>query len=955
MRSKSSFRLALLGMAALALAALVTTLVVARGTGSQGPRSLQPFVHHKENPSQVAAGKNAEAAIGANEVRHPDDTPDVEAYLQRAYPGDEVPMELTIAAQNAWARMKSAGGSPGTWQLIGPSSGTVPAVLNVLGDSAEYVTSGRVTALAIGRCREEDECRLYVGAAGGGIWRTRNGLDDHPEWDFVSGSFATNAIGSLIVDPTDSSGHTLYAGTGEPNVSVDSEAGMGIYKSTDGGDSWTLLPGSAQFQGRAVSSLVVTPDGSILAGIARAVRGVSSTPGGTSSNPPGGVTFGVYKSTDGGNTFTNVSTSLGSARGVNKVDVDPNNGSVYYASFLGEGVWRSLNAGATWAQIKNPLNLPNNANNTDRSEFSVVNNGGTTRMYVGIGASGGPPARFFRADNAQTAVNANFVDMTTAQNVNYCEGQCWYDNVVYSPAGSPNVVYLLGSFDYGQDHQQSNARGVLLSTDGGATWSDLTQDSDPQQAEFTHPDQHAIVVNPSNPFQYWEGSDGGVIRSDGQFADVSAKCDTRGLSPADNAYCKSLLNRVPHEITTMNKGLSTLQFMSLSVAGKQHGGGDHNGHGDALRGAGFQIRPQDDGGGNGHLGKIQGGTQDNGTFNFTGDTNVWPQEIYGDGGQSGFSSADSTKRFNTFTGQANDVNFHDGDPTKWVVASGAILSSPEGAYFYPPIIADPNPANGGTIFQGSFSVWRTQDWAGNQAFLEANCPEFTTSASNTACGDFVRIGPPGATDLTDSLVTTPIYGATRRGGAVAVISRSTAPTDVATLWVATGAGRVFISDNANAAASSVVFHRIDNTTATSPGRFPTAIYVDPANAHHAFISYSGYNATTPATPGHVFDVSWNGTTATWTSLDGTNFPNLPATAVVRDDPTGDLYVASDFGVMRLASSSTTWTVAGSGLPMVEVPGLVIDTSAGLLYAATHGRSGWVLSLRGQGQGGDHQH
>ncbi|HEV3457402.1 MAG TPA: hypothetical protein VHG32_12645 [Thermoanaerobaculia bacterium] len=954
MRSMRSFRLAVLGMAALVLAASATALVVARRSGTQGTRSLQPFVHQKEDPLRLAAGRSSEAAMGPNEVRHPDATPDVEAYLARAYPLGEVAIEDTLAAQNAWAHLSSAGGSSGTWQLIGPSSGTVPGVLNVLGDNAQYVTSGRVTALAIGPC-DNGHCPLYVGAAGGGIWRTRHGLNGQPEWEFTSGSFATNAIGSLLVDPNDASGQTVYAGTGEPNVSVDSEAGMGIYKSTDGGESWTLLPGSAQFQGRAVSSMAIAPDGSFLAGIARAVRGISSVPGGTTSNPPGGVAFGVYKSTDGGATFTNVSTALGSVRGVNHVAVDPNNGSVYYASFLGEGVWRSLNAGATWAQIKNPLNLPNNHNNTDRSEFSVVNNGGNTRMYVGIGASGGPPARFFRADNAQTATNASFVDMTTAQNFNYCEGQCWYDNVVYSPPGNPNVVYLLGSFDYNQDHLQSNARGVLLSTDGGATWSDLTQDSDPNHAEFTHPDQHAIVVNPSNPFQYWEGSDGGVVRSDGNFADVSYKCDTRGLSPADNAYCKSLLNRVPKHLVTMNRGLSTLQFMSLSAAGGQQGGGEHNSHGNAIRHGGLLILPQDDGGRSGSLGKIQGGTQDNGTFNFVGDTNVWPQEIYGDGGQSGFSSTDSTKRFNTFTGQANDVNFHDGDPTKWVVASGPIINSPEGAYFYPPIIADPNPGNGGTIFQGSFSVWRTQDWAGNQAFLEANCPEFTTSAANPACGDFVPIGPSGNTDLTDnSLISNPpACAATRCGGAVSAISRSTAASNLGTLWVATGGGRIFISDNANAAASAVVFTRIDNTSASSPTRFPTSIYVDPANAHHAWISYSGYNGATPATPGHVFEVTWNGATATFTNLDGSSFPNLPATSVVRDDPTGDLYVSTDFGVLRLASASTTWTVAGSGLPMVEVPGLTIVPGQGLLIAATHGRSGWVLQLRGQGQGNHH--
>jgi hypothetical protein len=371
------------------------------------------------------------------------------------------------------------------------------------------------------------------------------------------------------------------------------------------------------------------------------------------------------------------------------------------------------------------------------------------------------------------------------------------------------------------------------------------------------------------------------------------------------AYCQSLLSRVPKQLDSLNEGFSTLQFQSLSASAQ---------------------RPQNN---------LQAGTQDNGTWQFTGSNVVATQEIYGDGGQSGFSSADDSLRFNTFTGQANDVNFRNGDPTKWVIASGPIINSPEGSYFYPPIINDPNPAQAGTIFEGSFSVWRTQDWAGPQAYLEANCPEFTTSALNPACGDFVRIGPAGNTDLTAAT-----YG-NRAGGAVAWIQRTASNTG--TLWVATGAGRVFVSDNADAAASSVTFTRLDNTAANSPGRFVTGLYIDPANPNHAWISYSGYNINTPAQPGHVFEVTRNGAAATWVDRSF-NLPDLPVSSVVRDDATGDLYAGSDFGVMRLASGSTTWTVAGSGLPAVEVPGLTIIPSARLLYAATHGRSAWLLQL-----------
>ncbi|MDQ2824050.1 MAG: exo-alpha-sialidase, partial [Verrucomicrobiota bacterium] len=389
----------------------------------------------------------------------------------------------------------------------------------------------------------------------------------------------------------------------------------------------------------------------------------------------------------------------------------------------------------------------------------------------------------------------------------------------------------------------------------------------------------------------------------------------RGLSPADNAYCKSLLSRVPQRLNSLNTGLSTLQFQSLSTS---------------------NFRTQKKGGSS--TATVQGGTQDNGTFQYVGLTDLWPQIIYGDGGQSGFSSITEARRFNTFFGQANDVNFRNGDPIYWCIATGPIVSSPEGSQFYPPVISDPHTANGGTIFQGSFSVWRTQDWAGNQAYLEANCPEFFTSAADPACGDFVRIGSP-FTDLGD-----PGYG-DRAGNALCAIERN--PSNTGTIWAATGTGRVFFSSNSNAnPPTAVVWERLDSSSTVDPGRFVSSIFPDPANPNHAWISYSGYNFNTPTTPGHVFSVLRTGpSTATWTDISF-NIPDLPVTDLVSDDVTGDLYAASDFGVMRLLNGTTTWAVAGSGLPMVEVPGLTIVPTERRLYAATHGRSAWLLQLPG---------
>src|SRR5207244_5398784 len=102
-----------------------------------------------------------------------------------------------------------------------------------------------------------------------------------------------------------------------------------------------------------------------------------------------------------------------------------------------------------------------------------------------------------------------------------------------------------------------------------------------------------------------------------------------------------------------------------------------------------------------------------------------------------------------------------------------------------------------------------------QAFLEASCPEFTTSSLNPACGDFVRIGPTGATDLTASAGD--YRGTTRSGGNVSALART--PNDTSTLWAATTIGRVFISKNADTANNSVTFTRLDPFDANSPPRY----------------------------------------------------------------------------------------------------------------------------------------
>ena len=977
-----AFLLGLVCVVAVATAVLITRAAKSHPRGA-GQASNQPRAVVKSKLTLPGAESEGGPTAAAEEN-----------YANRAYPAAYVPFQLTRQAHTDWKNAKSRANKnrPGIWTLAGPSTANFPDVLTFSG--AAYTTSGRVTALAIDPACSNKKCTVWAAAAGGGVWRTDNALSGNgAKWEFLSESFATNAIGTLTYDAARG---TLYAGTGEPNASSDSEAGFGIYKSTDRGDTWTKLAGNTSvpagsgvdcgapfgvqiapaytgpaFDGRAIGAVVVDPNNAnvLYVGSTRAVRGISSvSSGGAVSLAPGLPPFGLWKSTDGGANFTLlnyqdvclnptlagsagiIQVSFGSTRGVHAVALDPYLASTVYAAPFPQnnappfntkgGVWRSDDSGANWTQIKNALNP---TQTTDRASFAVTAiPGGFTRMYVGVGNSSitaANQARVYRTDDAAHATDASFTDLTAIQQasaapnqtLNYCGdpavggAQCWYDNVVYTPPGKPDVVYIGGSYSYTTAGGRNNGRAFLRSTNAGVTFTDMTWDAttnptpagtccqgNPIAPNGMHPDSHAVVEIPGTNSAIY-GSDGGVVRTSGAFADISSQCAARGLTGTNLATCQQLLSAVPTFIYSLNKTLSTLQFQSLSVAA------DDPKH-------------------------LQGGTQDNGTFETTGSAVVWPQILYGDGGQSGFHPTNSALRFGSFTGATHDVNFQNGDPTAWVIVGGPIASS-EPAQFYSPIIADPVAA--GTIFTGAVSVWRTQNWGGDQAFLEANCQEFFVSGANPACGDFVRIGPTNAQNLTASSTPPDYRGTTLAGGNVAAVARGT--SDASTLWAATTTGRLFISKNAdNATNTAVTFTRIDTLDANAPPRFPSGIFVDPSDPNHAWISYSSYSSLTPATPGHVFSVTFNpaGPSVTFQNLDGsgaTAFPDFPATGIAADS-NGDLYVSNDWGVMRLPSGSTNWEIAGTGLPQVEVAGLTIVPGARKLYAATHGRSAWQMTL-----------
>jgi hypothetical protein len=867
--------------------------------------------------------------------------------------GDQITARNISGARAAFSAIQKRGVGKGktstsSWFSLGPKNAIYPAFLNRHG--SDYVTSGRITALAIAPTCTLQQCTLWVAAAGGGVWKTDKALGG-ANWVNVSdGTFTSGAIGALTYDAVHS---TLYAGTGEDAAAGDAEAGVGVYKSTDGGKTWNAVGGNSSFTNRATRTIAVDnlndPTGqTIYVTSGRGVHGISSTTAGAVSQiPPGIPGVGVWKSTDGGATFTLLQpstvtlgpqpgqqfpSSFGSSRGATALAVDPTHAGVIYASAYNVGIWRSTDNGANWTQIHAVTNT-----GAMRSEFAVATTpNGHTRMYSGEGDSGSPYSRVFVAEAVESGSPA-FVQKTSSSvadagyaTFNFCTGQCWYDQRIFSPAGYPDMVYVLGSYTYGEDHQLSNARAVLLSTDAGNTFTDLTDaallpdgtlGTDASHVGL-HPDQHAFAVNPNNPNQFFEGSDGGLMRSNGTFTDISSRCDGRGLSGDNLTRCKQLLSRAPTSYTSMNNGLQTLQFQHLSVN---------------------PANAKD----------VQGGTQDNGTFETTGSSVTWPQTIFGDGGLSGFDPTNPAFRFHTYYDAQIEVNFNNGAPPNWDWISDSFFIPPgnsEARLFYLPVITD--PAVHGTMFTGLTHVWRTKDQGGpSQAYLDQHCNRFTGDFS-VQCGDW---------EFLDGATLTSSTRGTRFGGAVGWISRTSA--DNSTLWAATTFGRVFISKNADAdPASAVTFTRLDNLAANSPGRPISSISVDPANPNHAYVSYLSYNTITSnvvsgvpqeaALPGHVFSVTYDPVagTATWTSLDGTGdgaIGDQPVNSVAYDPPPkGDLYASTDFGVVKLAGANAAngWTMAAPGLPVVTVAGLTINPGARQLLAATHGRGAYQLTL-----------
>ncbi|WP_422360103.1 fibronectin type III domain-containing protein [Reichenbachiella sp.] len=367
----------------------------------------------------------------------------------------------------------SVGGEEAVWKEIGPDN-----------------VGGRTRAI-LWDPNDATNRRVFAGGVAGGLWYNDNVTDANSSWQYVDDFLANLAITSLVADPTNSM--TFYAGTGEGFGNADAVRGGGIFKSTDGGDTWSLIASTVDNEDFSyVQKVVVTNAGTLLA----ATRATGSGIG------------GIYRSTDGGDNWAIV---LGDGEEVDgtgeEVGADIEiaaNGDIYASTGLrttGE-VWKSLaaddGADGDWTEV-----TPDAGDPAERIELATApsdsdviyamgqENGGSGVGYVQMSDDGG----------------ATWTEMTLPTFPDGCgaetelsRGQAWYDLILaVSPADASVVV--AGGVD------------LVRSDDSGATWTHIGEWYNCSSVADVHADHHAIVFRPGNDNEALFGNDGGVYYS----------------------------------------------------------------------------------------------------------------------------------------------------------------------------------------------------------------------------------------------------------------------------------------------------------------------------------------------------------------------------------------------------------------------------------------------------------
>ncbi|HRE66704.1 MAG TPA: glycosyl hydrolase [Cyclobacteriaceae bacterium] len=393
---------------------------------------------------------------------------------------------------------------PAKWRSIGPfRGGRSVTASGVVGDINTY----------------------YMGTTGGGVWKTD---DLGITWRNISdGFFKTGSVGAVAVSESDP--NVVYVGMGEHAVrGVMTHHGDGVYKSTDAGKTWAKLGLDAT---QHVSRIAIHPKDPNIVYVAAQGALYSHTP-----------ERGVYKSTDGGATFTKV-LFVDNKTGCVELSMDMNNPRILYAAMNeygrlpwkvisggeGSGLYKSVDAGATWKKIHNGL----------PKEMG--------KMAVSVSRANSDKVYLLMESDSEKELGGLFVSNNAGENWSRVTNdhrliqRAWYYIEVFADPKNENTVYVLSA-------------PALRSEDGGKTWEEISG---------THGDFHDLWINPNNPRNMVIANDGGAAVS----VNYGKTWSTQDNMPTAQFYRINVDNQFPYHIYAGQQDNTSVSIASREVGG----------------------------------------------------------------------------------------------------------------------------------------------------------------------------------------------------------------------------------------------------------------------------------------------------------------------------------------------------------------------------------------------------
>ncbi len=699
--------------------------------------------------------------------------------------------------------------------------------------NASITFSGRVSAIAV---HPTNPNIVYVGTAQGGLYRT---LDGGTTWTPLMDNALTLAIGAVAIAPSDPT--TVFVGTGESTLCGSGcFIGVGLYRITSA-DTNPVLSGPLNknasnadvFTGRAVSEVIVHPSdpNTIFVATTSGIAGIG--------NNTTGLTLpnaGVYRSTNAmaANPIfqpLTIQGTLGANRSVTDLATEPGNPARLLAGVIGSG-----GDGGVYLTTNALDAVPTFTRTLTNSDGGTL---GRTEFAVNKVAG---VVTVYAATGMGTGTLAKSTDggaTFPTQVVNsFCGTQCFYDIGVEVDPTDANKVYLGG-----------NPNMIFgRSVNGGASFANNSFN--------LHPDTQALALAPSDPNIMYVGSDGGIWKT------------TNVNFPANIAWTS--LN---------NSTFSASQFMSIA------------------------IHPTD-------RNFLIGGTQDNGTLALSPNGATWFRT---DGGDGGFTVIDknavnttNVTSYHTFYNSSGSllgfvrsfVTDANSNP-QWAgfygcggTANG--INCADSVLFYAPLVGGPNApgSTGNTIYYGTTRLYRSIDQGTTMTDVSGVLP--------------ARISAIGISPLNDNI---------RLAG--------------------TTSGTLYLSTTAGAVTMTAV-------TGSVPARYIGRVALDPVNQNIAYAALNGFGL---ASGQHIWKTSNLLSGApTWTAA-GNGIPDVPVNAFAIDPANAqNLFAGTDIGVFHSTDGGASWVPFSTGLPRVAVFGLEISAANRVVKIATHGRGIWEYDL-----------